>query len=214
MFVDHRPMDKKLGPILIVEDLKNIREMLEITLRFRGYDVMTASNGREALQLVAQTRPCLLITDILMPTMDGFTLVHNLRHLPNLRDLPVIFLSATYTKAEDMDFAQKLGAEKFLKKPYNVDDLMMAVDKALNDHYSQPGGLEGAEFSARHRERLQQKLTYKNDLINRMEKLLQNLPTEQRKQFELLLTAERIERDIVAEALGDSKQVLPSNMSA
>lgn len=206
-------MDNKLGPILIVEDLKNIREMLEITLRFRGYEVMSASDGREALQLLAQTRPCLLITDILMPAMDGFTLVHNLRHLPNLRDLPVIFLSATYTRAEDMDFAQKLGAEKFLKKPYNVDDLMMAVDKALNGSRSNVIGLEGAEFSARHRERLLQKLTHKNDLINRMEKLLQSLPNEQRKQFEVLLTAEKIERDIVAEALVDSKQARHSNLS-
>ena len=67
------------GPILIVEDVPNVLELLEVTLRFKGYAVITARNGEEALEVIAQTRPVLIITDILMPKMDGYAFVQKLR---------------------------------------------------------------------------------------------------------------------------------------
>lgn len=194
-------MSKKSEPILIVEDLKHVREMLEITLGFRGYEVLTANNGEEALKVLMTTKPRLVITDILMPNMDGFSLVHQMRQMSTLSDVPIIFLSATYTKAEDYDFAEKLGADKFLKKPYNVDDLLMAVDTALTTRHESVRPLDQKEFNQRHRERLEQKLKHKNELIERMEKLLDNLPLEQRTQFEALLKAEKKERDTVLSEL-------------
>ena len=194
-------MPKKSEPILIVEDLKHVREMLEITLGFRGYEVLTANNGEEALKILMTTKPRLVITDILMPNMDGFSLVHQMRQMSTLSDVPIIFLSATYTKAEDYDFAEKLGADKFLKKPYNVDDLLMAVDTALTTRHESVRPLDQKEFNQRHRDRLEQKLKHKNDLIERMEKLLDNLPLEQRTQFEALLKAEKKERDTVLSEL-------------
>jgi DNA-binding response OmpR family regulator len=194
-------MAHKTEPILIVEDLKHVREMLEITLGFRGYEVLTANNGEEALKILMTTKHRLVITDILMPNMDGFSLVHQIRRMPSLRDVPIIFLSATYTKAEDYDFAEKLGADKFLKKPYNVDDLLMAVDTALTTPHESTDPLDEKEFTQRHRDRLEQKLKHKNDLIDRMEKLLDNLPMEQRTQFEALLKAEQQERDTVLSEL-------------
>ncbi|MEE4195832.1 MAG: response regulator [Anaerolineae bacterium] len=194
-------MPRKSDPILIVEDLKHVREMLEITLGFRGYEVITATNGEEALKHLMKIKPRLVITDILMPNMDGFSLVHQIRNMPNLSDVPIIFLSATYTKAEDYDFAEKLGADKFLKKPYNVDDLLMAVDNALTTRHESVAPLNQKEFNQRHRDRLEQKLRHKNDLIERMEKLLDNLPLEQRTQFEALLKAEMKERDTVLSEL-------------
>ena len=194
-------MSKKSEPILIVEDLKHVREMLEITLGFRGYEVLTANNGEEALKVLMTTKPRLVITDILMPNMDGFSLVHQMRQMSTLSDVPIIFLSATYTKAEDYDFAEKLGADKFLKKPYNVDDLLMAVDTALTTRHESVSPLDQKEFNQRHRDRLEQKLKHKNELIERMEKLLDNLPLEQRTQFEALLKAEKKERDTVLSEL-------------
>lgn len=194
-------MVQKTDPILIVEDLKHVREMLEITLGFRGYDVLTATNGEDALKVLATNQPRLVITDILMPNMDGFSLVHQIRQMPKLSEVPIIFLSATYTKAEDYDFAEKLGADKFLKKPYNVDDLLMAVDTALMNKHENGETLTQQEFTQRHRDRLNQKLKHKNELIERMEKLLDNLPLEQRTQFEALLNAERKERDTVLNEL-------------
>ena len=76
------------GPILIVEDVPNVLELLEVTLRFKGYAVITARNGEEALEVIAKTRPVLIITDILMPKMDGYAFVQKLRlntiHAPSL----------------------------------------------------------------------------------------------------------------------------------
>lgn len=198
-------MDKSIDPILIVEDLRHVREMLEITLKFKGYEVVTASNGADALSILATVKPSLIITDILMPQVDGFSLVHQIRRLPNLRDVPVIFLSATYTQMEDYEFAQKLGADRYLKKPYDVNDLLLSVDEILSAEKKTVQPLEDTEFKSRHMERLQEKLSHKTELIARMRRLLSSLPTEQRTQFEALLQAEMKERDVVEAELGAAK---------
>jgi CheY-like chemotaxis protein len=79
------------GPILVVEDIPNVLELLMVTLRFKGYPVITATNGQEALDVIANEKPALVITDILMPKMDGYTLA-DAAHRPDLRSIPVIFL--------------------------------------------------------------------------------------------------------------------------
>src|SRR5258708_2104068 len=75
-------MKKLEGPLLVVEDVPNVLELLEVTLRFKGYHVVSAHNGVEGLEKVASQRPALIITDILMPQMDGYAFVHNLRLNP------------------------------------------------------------------------------------------------------------------------------------
>jgi CheY-like chemotaxis protein len=82
------------GPILVVEDVPNILELLDITLRFKGYKVLTARNGEEALERIAEQLPALIITDILMPKMDGYAFVQKLRTDVKTLQIPVIFLSA------------------------------------------------------------------------------------------------------------------------
>ena len=67
------------GPLLVVEDVQHILQLLEVTLRFKGYPVVTARNGQEALEIIEKEHPALVITDILMPKLDGFALVHRLR---------------------------------------------------------------------------------------------------------------------------------------
>ena len=64
--------------LLVVEDIPNILELLDLTLRFNGYEVMTARNGQEALDVIETKRPALIITDILMPRMDGFSLIYRI----------------------------------------------------------------------------------------------------------------------------------------
>ena len=115
-------MNKLYGPILIVEDVPNVLELLEVTLRFKGYAVLTARNGEEALNVIAQQRPVLIITDILMPKMDGYAFVQKLRLNQNTRAIPVVFLSATYVTPEDKDFALSLGAARFMEKPIDTED--------------------------------------------------------------------------------------------
>src|SRR5512134_2003833 len=115
------------GPILIVEDVPNVLELLEVTLRFKGYAVITARNGEEALDMIAKTRPVLIITDILMPKMDGYAFVQKLRLNPETRAIPVVFLSATYVTPEDKDFALSLGSARFIQQPIDTDHLMLTV---------------------------------------------------------------------------------------
>lgn len=108
------------GPLLIVEDVPHILELLEVTLRFKGYPVVTASNGEEALAAIDKELPAMVITDILMPKLDGFALAHRLRANPKTSQIPIIFLSATYVTPEDKRFALSLGAARFLEKPVDT----------------------------------------------------------------------------------------------
>jgi len=94
-------MNVAYGPILVVEDVPNILELLAVTLRFKGYPVVTASNGEEAIARIMEQRPALVVTDILMPKMDGFALMQKLRTDPKMNQIPVVFLSATYVTPED-----------------------------------------------------------------------------------------------------------------
>src|SRR5512138_379655 len=118
--------DTKL--LMVVEDVPGIRELLELTLRFKSYDVMAAQNGQEALDMLQDRRPALIVTDILMPRMDGFSLIYHLRKDQRTRDIPVVFLSATYVSPEDKDFATTLGATRFIEKPIDMEAFLSTVE--------------------------------------------------------------------------------------
>ena len=118
-------MNIPYGPILVVEDVPNVLELLEVTLRFKGYPVVTARNGHEALDCIDRERPALIITDILMPKMDGYALAHAIRKDPRTRQIPIIFLSATYVTPEDKKFALSLGAVRFLEKPVDTEEFLL-----------------------------------------------------------------------------------------
>ncbi len=124
-------MTNQSGSLLVVEDVPNVLELLEVTLRFKGYPVITARDGLEALEKVAQERPALIITDILMPKMDGYALVHNLRKDPLTRQIPVIFVSATYITPEDKNFALSMGSVRFVEKPIDAEDFLLTVAEIL-----------------------------------------------------------------------------------
>jgi CheY-like chemotaxis protein len=181
-------MNIPYGPILVVEDIPNVLELLDVTLRFKGYPVVCAKNGEEALVLVARERPALVITDILMPIMDGYTLVHKLRTDPRTRDIPIIFLSATYVTPQDKAFALRLGAVRFLEKPIDTEEFLLSVAEVLTQTPSElPEPLNERAFYLGYRERLESKLRHKNTQIVRTQHLLQTLPEHQKRSFEALL---------------------------
>lgn len=181
-------MNIPYGPILVVEDVPNVLELLEVTLRFKGYPVITARNGQEALERLAHERPALIITDILMPKMDGFALAHALRKDPRYRQIPLIFLSATYVTPEDKKFALSLGAVRFIEKPIDTEDFLLTIAEILTmGTPTSPLPLSELAFYAGYRDRLEQKLRYKDTQIMRTERLLQTLPEEQKAAFESLL---------------------------
>lgn len=197
-------MHTQSGHLLIVEDVPNILELLEVTLRFKGYSVITAHNGQEALDLIAQEIPRLVITDILMPKMDGYTMAFNLRREPKTRHIPIIFLSATYVTPEDKEFAMSLGAVRFLEKPVDTEDFLLTVAEVLT---TQPAiassPLGEREFLLGYRKRLDVKLRHKNTQILRTERLLESLPAQQKPAFAALLVEAQEQRDEIQNELDE-----------
>lgn len=181
-------MNIPYGPILVVEDVPHILQFLEVTLKFKGYPVITATNGEEALAVLERQHPALVITDILMPKMDGFTLVQRLRTDHRTRSVPVIILSATYVTPEDRNFAMKLGASRFLEKPVDTEEFLLTVAEVLTmGSPTVPPPMAERDFYQGYRERLESKLRHKNAQIARTERLLDTLPLEQKPAFQALL---------------------------
>ena len=197
-------MNNSYGPILIVEDVPNVLELLEVTLKFKGYAVLVARNGEEALDVIAKQRPALIITDILMPKMDGYAFVQKLRLNVDTRPIPVVFLSATYVTPEDKEFALSLGAARFMEKPIDTEDFLLTVAELVSQQPSvQPQPLDMERFYEGYRTRLENKLRHKNSQIARAERLLLTLPADQKPGFEALLKQSVRDRDEIQVELDD-----------
>ena len=181
-------MNGDFQPLLVVEDMPNVLELLEITLSFNGYPVITARNGKEALDVIANQLPSVVITDILMPTMDGYTLAFKLRANPDTLHIPIVFLSATYVTPEDKAFALSLGAVRFLEKPVDTEEFLLTITEVLTSPQPiLPEPLNQQRFFLGYRERLEAKLRHKNVQITRTERLLETIPAHQKPAFEALL---------------------------
>ncbi len=196
------------GPILVVEDVPNVLELLEVTLRFKGYAVSSARNGEEALEVIAKQRPALIVTDILMPKLDGYAFVQKLRLDPATRSIPVIFLSATYVTPEDKEFALSLGASRFMEKPIDTEDFLLTVAELIVQQPAQARPLDMETFYVGYRTRLENKLRHKNSQIARAERLLATLPLDQKPAFEALLQQSTRDRDEIQAELYDIYKTL------
>jgi CheY-like chemotaxis protein len=195
-------MSSQRGPILIVEDIPHILELLEVTLKFKGYDVVTARNGDEALEYIASEQPALILTDILMPILDGYALAQRVRSDPHTRHIPIIFVSATFITEEDKQFALSLGAVRFLEKPIEASELLLTVAEVLTgDAIEQPAPLANRAFHKGYSDRLQEKLQQKENQIRRAQRLVETVPAEQRPAFEALLAQTKVQRDQILEEL-------------
>jgi DNA-binding response OmpR family regulator len=117
--------------ILIAEDEPDIRELVAFTLRFAGYEVVTASNGEEAVQMAVKELPDLTLMDVRMPRMTGYDACRAIKANPELKDIPVVFLSA---KGQEGEIATGIeaGAEEYLLKPFAPDQLTERVRAILN----------------------------------------------------------------------------------
>lgn len=192
----NRLMDKQ-PYLLVVEDIPNILTLIDTTLKFKGgYRVVTARDGLEALEAIQRERPAIVITDILMPRMDGFSLVHKLRLNPDTRSIPVVFLSATYVAPEDKKFAVLIGATRFLEKPIDIDHLMSTVaELMIQEVPNSPEPVRELEFYEGYRKRLKIKIDQKVTQITRIERLLPTMSEEERATFANSLLLAINERD-------------------
>ena len=169
----NKKMDAGPGYLLVVEDDPDILKLLDATLSFRGYRVVRARNGREGLDAVQRERPAVIIADIMMPKLDGFGLVHRLRLNPQTRDIPVVFITATYVTPEDRDFALTIGATRFIQKPVDLDRLLAVIEDLLRQEvHPKTEPLKEFNFYDGYRKRLEAKLLQKNRQIARDEHLL------------------------------------------
>lgn len=197
------------GPILVVEDVPNVLELLEVTLRFKGYQVISARNGLEGLTKAQTEKPALIITDILMPKLDGFAFVQKLRQDSNTRRIPVIFLSATYVTPEDRGFAMSLGAARFIEKPIDTEEFLLTVAEIMTQGSpTSPEPLNNLAFLQGYRERLEQKLRHKHTQIQRIERLIPTLPEEQRPAFKTMLEQANADRENIKAELQDTNRAL------
>ena len=204
-------MSNAYGPVLIVEDVPNVLELLEVTLRFKGYAVTTARNGEEALEVIQKEKPVLIVTDILMPKMDGYAFIQKLRLNPETRAIPVMFLSATYVTPEDKDFALSLGAARFMEKPIDTEDFLLTVAELVTQSpFTQPQPLDMDRFYRGYRTRLENKLRHKNSQIARAERLVPTLPPDQKPAFEALLQQSMRDRDEIQSELYDIYETIES----
>lgn len=117
--------------ILVVDDERHIVRLIQVNLERQGYNVVTAHDGKEALEKVASEKPDLVVLDVMMPYMDGFEVLRTLRRNPETAELPVIMLTA---KAQDMDVFRgyQEGVDMYLTKPFNPQELLTFVRRIFH----------------------------------------------------------------------------------
>ena len=117
--------------ILIAEDERDIRDLIAFTLRFAGYEVLTANNGEEAVQMTQKELPDLVLTDVRMPKMTGYEACKQIKADPRTQHIPVVFLSAKGQEAE-VQSGMAAGADEYLLKPFAPDQLTRKVAEILS----------------------------------------------------------------------------------
>ncbi len=148
--------------ILIVDDDADAREFLGILLRSQHHLVEAAVDGKEALLKIRANAPDLVISDILMPLMDGFTLCHEIRRDPEWHNLPLIFYTGTYLEPAHEKLAMALGATAFITKPQEPDRLLQVVENILTaGHATIPDLPDDATIARTHTDVVVEKLAEK-----------------------------------------------------
>jgi len=118
--------------VLIADDLEDGRLLLRAVLEGAGYDVIEAAQGQEALSLAQSLNPGLIVSDVLMPVMDGFSLCRACKQDAALKATPFVFYTATYTDQRDRDFALNLGADLFIVKPIDPSEFLRLIQELLD----------------------------------------------------------------------------------
>jgi two-component system cell cycle response regulator DivK len=122
--------DGKTGTILYVEDNPDNRMLVRRVLGAEGYTVLEAANARAAFDRIEQTMPNLILMDINLPEVDGYTLTTELRKMPKLDRVPIIALTANVMKG-DMERSMQAGCDGYIQKPIDIDTLVLQVQRFL-----------------------------------------------------------------------------------
>ena len=155
--------------ILIVDDREENLYLLQAMLRSNGYALYQAQNGAEALSQARKSKPDIIITDILMPVMDGFSFCRECKKDPELKHIPLIFYTATYTDERDRTFALSLGAARFIVKPEEPDVFIKTISEVIRNGERNEGG---ATLPPTEQDYLKQ---YNSTLIRKLEERSESL---------------------------------------
>ena len=117
--------------VLVVDDSTTVRKFVAASLNMKGFRVVTAADGVEALERMPAEKFDLIITDLNMPDMDGFEFIRTLRETPEYREIPIIVLSSM-TDLKNKDYALELGALAFLEKPLSTEAIQREVFRFVN----------------------------------------------------------------------------------
>ncbi len=118
-----------MAKILVVDDEKDVVELLKFLLEKDGYQVVTAFNGREALASAQENNPDLILLDVMMPEMDGYTVQTQLLDIPNTKNIPIIILTA---KGQLRDvFAMSANVKAYIEKPFDPKTLRTKIQESI-----------------------------------------------------------------------------------
>ncbi|MBN2601931.1 MAG: response regulator, partial [Candidatus Marinimicrobia bacterium] len=160
--------------ILIVDDKKESLYLLETMLKGNGYHTFSASNGKEALQILDKQEIDLIISDILMPEMDGFQLCKAVKTSDKFRQIPFVFYTATFTTRQDEILALKLGASRFLRKPMEPEKFLEQIQGLMEN--LKEGDLQSQEPKYKDEEEVLR--LYDERLVTKLEKKMKDLGEE------------------------------------
>ena len=116
---------------LIVEDSKALANMLSFLFMSRGIEVITATNGKKAMEQIKESAPDIIITDLMMPEMDGFELCKTLKNNVELKQIPLIVVSALPSE-KNKEQLISLGADDYIQKPFEPAELIASAERALD----------------------------------------------------------------------------------
>jgi signal transduction histidine kinase len=167
--------------VLVVDSKKKDRELLSKMMLSHDFDVSEAGNGYEALEKVEAEPPDIIISDIMMPEMDGFMLIRKIKGNENTKDIPFIFHTASFVSDEDRELGFSLGAARFLKKPLKPGELLGEIDSVRKEHKA--GKLKSAGHEITDKEYLKK---YSSGLSLKLESRVRMLEQEieKRKKIE------------------------------
>jgi signal transduction histidine kinase len=189
-----------MATILIVDDREMNRKLLTTLLGRSGHRLVEAGDGAEALHRVRADRPDLVITDVLMPRMDGYEFVRRLRAEPDIAATRVIFYTAHFREHEAVDLAKSCGVTEVLVKPSPLERILLAVDQALARTPEPPPALPQAfaeQFDREHLRLITDKLAERaTSLRTANERLRAEVALRERSESEVRRVSDSLERQV------------------
>src|SRR5689334_8479570 len=159
--------------LLLVDDNSRSLKLLDAICQSEGYTTLLANDGLEAMEILLHQRVHLVITDILMPNVDGYYLCYKIRNHERLKDIPIVIYTATYTSVSEEKIAKDMGADVFIRKPATRKDILQAIDNLLKTTGKRPSSISSSgTFEVMHQ--------YSSDLVSKLEQ--RNIALEEIRQ--------------------------------